>query len=100
MRLPRCVDLGILQGKRRKSRGIGIQVADGRQHSAIIAIGVGIVTEPGMPKRIAVKEAAMFAIAFFQNDHRPLITLSEAGARTVLIAQRISQEVEAEQSTC
>ena len=53
---------------------MGIRVVDERQHAALVAIGVRVIAETGMPQRVAIEASAMLAIAFFQDDHSFLTT--------------------------
>src|SRR4029079_14373509 len=46
-----------------------IGVIEQRENPALAAIRVGIVAEAGVPQRISVEAAAVFAVALFQHDH-------------------------------
>ena len=63
---------------------------DGSQHAAISAVRVGVISEAGVPQRIAVKPPAMLTIAFFHNHHSFItISIPDAYADRVDRAERL-----------
>ena len=71
-RLPLRVDILELSAWRGEVCHEPVGIGYGGEHSALVAIRIGVVAEAGMPERITVIPVAMFAIAFFQEHHKSL----------------------------
>jgi hypothetical protein len=72
-RLPCAIDdlVRYLDRGHRHEKAIGI--IERCEHPTGVAIGVGIVPEPGMQQRVVKYSGTMFTVALMQRKHGPII---------------------------